>query len=109
MPISPDTMLGIQVGSVMSRNRYTTDPASVVAELRATAGDRTDILAAEVGGWVGFYGDAEEVSVLVSALLAMTDLDLEPGIAVGRERRGAGVHGTSGFTPRNQETPPPAS
>lgn len=34
-------------------NRYTTDPAPVIAELHQTAGDRLDILTKSVGTWVG--------------------------------------------------------
>lgn len=37
--------LSIALDAIYSRNRYTTDPAPVIAELRATAGDRHDALA----------------------------------------------------------------
>lgn len=56
--LSPDTMLSIEVGSICSRNRYTSDPAPVIAELLATAGERVEILQQSAGSWVGYYEDA---------------------------------------------------
>lgn len=46
--------LGIALGAICSRNRYTTDPAPMIAELLKTAGPRTDILAMEAGRWAGY-------------------------------------------------------
>lgn len=93
-PLDPDTLLGITLGAICSRNQYTDDPAPVIAELIATAGDRTDILAREVGRWSGFYDD-EYTHTLAQALLEI------PGAAewveLGRDRRNAGSHGTQGY------------
>lgn len=79
----------------MTRNQYTKDPASVIAELYAAAGDRVDILTAEVGRWVGFYEDGY-TRVLADALRALP-LDMEDAIALGQYRRHAGTHTTRGF------------
>lgn len=38
--LSSETLLSITLGSICSRNRYTSDPAPVIAELLATAGER---------------------------------------------------------------------
>lgn len=94
-PLSADRMLGVKLSAIMSRNRYTIDPGSVVDELRATAGDRTDILAMEVGTWVGFYETEKYSAVLIEALRTLPDL--EPWIAVGRQRFNDGRHTTQGF------------
>lgn len=93
-PLSADTLLGIKLGAICSRNQYTDDPAPVIAELMATAGDRQDILAQEAGRWSGFYDD-EYTHALAQALLEI------PGAAewvqLGRDRRSAGTHGTQGY------------
>ncbi len=93
-PLDPDTLLGIELATICSRNRYTDDPAPVIAELIATAGDRQDILAQEVGRWSGFYDD-EYTHALAQAVLEI------PGasewVQLGRERRAAGTHGTEGY------------
>lgn len=95
--LSADTMLSIQVGCVMTRNQFTQKPAAVMTELRETAGDRLDILAAEVGRFIGFYDD-QWTHTLVEALRAeFTDLDLQPHIELGERRRNAGTHGTQGY------------
>lgn len=36
--LSPDTLLSIHLGAIMSRNRNATGPAPVIAELVETAG-----------------------------------------------------------------------
>lgn len=93
-PLGPDTLLSIKLFTICSRNRYTKDPGPVIAELIATAGDRTDILAQEAGRWSGFYDD-EYTHTLALALLKI------PGagewVALGRERRNAGSHSTQGY------------
>jgi hypothetical protein len=66
----------------------------VIAELRETAGGRDDILADEVGRWIGFY-DSPETHVLAGALrAAFTDLNLQPHIELGQKRRDAPWHST---------------
>lgn len=110
-PLHPDVALGIHLSAICSRNRYTNDPAPVIAELLEVAGARGDILAMEVGKWAGYYDD-EHTAVLVAAIMAEI-----PGAAVwaaaGRARRDAPAHGTTGFglpwtppAPGNDETPP---
>jgi len=76
--------LSVALDAICSRNRYTTDPAPVLAELRATAGERTDVLAEAVGTWVGYFED-EYTATLCTALRALPDL--EPWIALGQHRR----------------------
>lgn len=89
--LSPDTMLSIELGSICSRNRYTSHPGPVIAELLATAGDRVDILTESVGTWVGFFEDAETLT-LCTALRQLPGL--EPWIAVGANRRAQPDHRT---------------
>ena len=82
--LSATVKLSIALDAICSRNRYTTDPGSVIAELRATAGDRDDVLAEAVGTWVGYFED-EYVAVLCAALRTLPGL--EPWIALGQHRR----------------------
>lgn len=67
-PLDPDTHLSIRLSAICGRNRYTRNPAPVIAELRATAEARTDLLAREVGLWAGHYED-EHTATLVDAIL----------------------------------------
>ena len=77
-------MLSIELGSICSRNRYTSDPGPVIAELIAAAGDRVDILQQSVGSWIGYYEDGYTLTLAT----ALRDLpDLEPWIAEGATRR----------------------
>lgn len=82
--LSPAVKLSIALDAICSRNRYTTDPAPVIAELRATAGDRDDVLVEAVGTWVGYFED-KQVAVLCTALRTLPGL--EPWIALGQHRR----------------------
>lgn len=96
-PLDPDVALGIRLSTICSRNRYTTDPGPVIAELLEVAGDRGDVLAFEAGRWAGYYDD-EHTAVLVAAIVA----DVPGGAAwtgEGRARRAAPPHGTTGFGP----------
>lgn len=89
--LSPDVMLSITLDAICSRNRYTTDPAPVIAELYATAGTRLDILTESVGTWVGFFEDAQ----IVTLCTALRELPgLEPWIAEGVRRRSLPHHST---------------
>ncbi len=96
-PLHPDTLLGIRLAAICSRNRYTTDPAPVIAELIEAAGGRGDILAMEAGRWAGYYDD-EHTAPLVAAIIR----DI-PGAAEwtadGVRRRSAPPYGTTGFGP----------
>lgn len=91
-PLHPDVALSIRLSAIMSRHRYTRDPAAVIDELYATAGDRSDLLAVEVGGWIGYYED-EHCRLLTDALRALP-LDMADAIKAGRERRSEGSHTT---------------
>jgi hypothetical protein len=66
--LDPETHLSIRLSAICGRSRYTRDPDPVIAELRAAAGDRTDLLAREVGLWAGHYED-EHTATLVAAIL----------------------------------------
>ncbi|KAA0960876.1 hypothetical protein FQ142_08320 [Microbacterium sp. ANT_H45B] len=90
--ISPDTMLSIELGSICSRNRYTSDPRPVVEQLLATAGDRVKVLREAVGSWIGFYEDRYTIA-LTTALQKLPDV--EPWIAVGAARRAQADHEAS--------------
>lgn len=91
-PLHPDVALSIRLSAIMSRHRYTHDPGPVIDELYATAGDRLDLLAAEVGGWIGYYED-EHTRTLIRALRALP-LDMVDAIKAGQERRSEGSHTT---------------
>ncbi|UUE19312.1 hypothetical protein [Microbacterium sp. J1-1] len=93
--LHPDVTLGIAISCVMSRNRYTRDPAPVIDELYATAGGRLDLLTREVGRWIGFYED-DYVRALATALRALP-LDMADEIEIGRKRRFSGTRGTHGY------------
>lgn len=82
--LSPDVRLSVHLDAICSRNRYTTDPAPVVAELISTAGDRRDVLAESVGTWVGYFEDADTRN-LCAALRELPGL--ESWIALGQHRR----------------------
>lgn len=93
-PLTPDVALGVALSAICSRNRYTKDPGPVITELRAEAGDKLEILAAEVGRWIGFY-DSPETHVLAEGLRAgFSGLDLQPHIELGTARRDAPGHST---------------
>jgi len=93
-PLGPRTRLSVELSAICSRNRYTDDPDQVIAELIATAGEHTDLLAEEAGAWAGFY-ESQHTRVLSDALAAF------PGAAewveLGRQRRDAGSHSTSEY------------
>lgn len=95
-PLRPD----VQLSAIMCRNRYTHDPAPVIAELYGTAGDRDDILTAEVGRWIGFYED-DYTRDLATALRALP-LDMDDAIALGHQRRNAGTRCTTAFNLRHR-------
>lgn len=67
-PLDPTTHLSIRLSAICGRNRYTHDPAPVIAELFAAAGARTDLLAREAGLWAGHFDD-EHTATLVAAIL----------------------------------------
>lgn len=82
--LSTCVKLSVALDAICSRNRYTADPAPVLDELRATAGDRTEVLAEAVGTWVGYF-EGEYTATLCAALRTLPDL--EPWIALGQHRR----------------------
>lgn len=92
--LPPRVLLDIELSAYCSRHRYTVDAAPVIEQLRALAGAHQDVLAEVAGSWAGYYGSAE-TRVLATALAAVPGA--ERWVAVGRERRGAAVHGTRGF------------
>lgn len=94
-PLAPDVALGITIGCVMTRNRYEADTARVIAELYEIAGDRLDLLAQEVGSFIGFYEDSYTIR-LTTALRALP-LDMADAIGLGQYRRGVRTHSTSNF------------
>lgn len=87
----PDTYLSIVLDATCARNQYTSDPAPVLEELRALAGDRVDVLTESVGTWVGYF-EAEHTQTLCTALRELPGL--EPWIALGKHRRHTLGHST---------------
>lgn len=95
--LKPDVALGIALSAIMCRDKFTQDPGPVIDELRAEAGGRSDLLAAEVGKWIGYYG-GEHTATLAEALRAeFAELDLAPRITLGLDPRNAPPHGTHDF------------
>ncbi|MCT1395686.1 hypothetical protein M4D51_08095 [Microbacterium sp. p3-SID338] len=76
--------LSIALDAICSRNRYTIDPAPVLAELRVVAGERHDVLAEAVGTWVGYFED-NHTATLCTALRTLPNL--ESWIELGLHRR----------------------
>jgi hypothetical protein len=92
--LDPDTLLCVELSGIMSRDRYTRDPGPVIARLREVAGDRVDLLAVEVGGWIGFYDNTHTHTLTEALQTSFVDLDLQPHIAAGRARRYTPTHRT---------------
>lgn len=99
--LTPDVHLAVRLSAICSRNMYTSDPGPVLEELRAVAGGRDDILAAECGRWAGFYDD-EYTHVLCAALLEIPGADEH--VAEGQRRRGYVNHA---FIPERRKAPSP--
>jgi hypothetical protein len=76
--------LSVALDAICARNRYATDPAPVLAELREVAGEQHDVLAKAVGTWVGYFEDSR-TATLCAALRTLPNL--EPWIELGRHRR----------------------
>jgi hypothetical protein len=89
--LSPDTLLSIHLGTIISRAQYTSNPEPVIAELLETAGDRVEVLREAVGTWIGFYED-DYTRTLCDALRTIPGV--EPWIRVGVERRAIPDHRT---------------
>ncbi len=89
--LTRDVLLSVTLDAICSRNRYTVHPELVVAELRATARDRLDVLGESVGTWVGFFED-EYTATLCAALKELPGV--EPWIAVGAHRHRQSHHRT---------------
>lgn len=87
----PDVALSVLLDAICTRNQYTSDPARVIVELRAAAGDRVDVLTESVGTWVGYFED-EHTRVLCAGLRELPGL--EPWIALGKHRRHTLGHST---------------
>lgn len=92
--LHPDALLTVHLDAICSRNRYTNDPAPVIAELLETAGDRHDILTQAVGTWVGYF-ENDYIRILTTALRELPDL--EPWIALGQHRRSMPDPSTRGY------------
>lgn len=92
--LDPDTLLCVELSGIMSRDRYTRDPDLVIARLREVAGDRGDLLAVEVGRWIGFYDNTHTRVLTIALQDAFADLDLQPHIEIGRARRYTPTHRT---------------
>jgi len=89
--LAPDTLLSIDLGAIMSRARYTKNPAPVVSELVETAGDHVSVVPEAASKRVGFYED-EYTRVLCDALREIPGVG--PWIRVGVERRAVPDHRT---------------
>lgn len=85
-PLHPDVALSVTLSAICARNRYVTDAGPVLAELRAAAGDREDVLAEVSGTWAGFNETDTHAGALVTALRSIPGT--EAWVAVGRTRAG---------------------
>ncbi len=89
--LHPDVALDITLSATCSRNRYTDDPGPVIAELRALAGRRTDILARVAGSFAGYY-DTPDTHTLCAALV--TEIEGAAGwVPHGRDMRERSARG----------------
>lgn len=89
-PLDDDTLLSISVSATISRHRFDTDPADMLAEVRELAGDRTDILTWEAGTWAGYYG--RDLGVQPAFTEALRAIGSEEAFALGRKRRAEPAH-----------------
>ncbi|WP_217181641.1 hypothetical protein [Streptomyces sp. AC495_CC817] len=97
--LHPDKLLSIEVSCVLSRNKFTKDPAGVIGELLRTAGDRRDLLTTEVGMFLGAVDGRTEgpyCRPLIDALRAL-ELDTEAAEQLARERLSVPQMTTRGF------------
>jgi hypothetical protein len=104
-PLDADTLLGVHLDAICSRNCYTKDPQPVIDELLKVAGERLDLLAKNVGTWAGFWERDPNVRPLALALQQRI-----PGasdwVELGRSRASSPAHGTGGIhAPRTTEAP----
>lgn len=90
----PDTALSVRIDAICARHQHEPDAAAAIADLRAAAGDRADILHETVGECVGYFDEGRRHEYCVQLLDAFPDA--RPFVEVGRRRRGH-VHGTTGF------------
>ncbi len=97
--LHPDVLLDIMLSAMCSRAKYTRDTSPVIDELRAAAGDRTDILAQTAGMWAGYY-EQNATPELVAALLTIDGAEI--WVALGRKRRAAPPHGAPLAIQRNE-------
>ena len=95
--ITREAELEVTLSAICSRHQFTTDPGPAVEELRAAAGDRTDVLAREVGIWIGYF-ESEHCRTFTTALRELRGV--EQWIDVGRRRRGRRGHSTADFRHR---------
>ncbi|WP_424937320.1 MULTISPECIES: hypothetical protein [Bacteria] len=95
--LDPDVALGIKIGATISRDRYETDPAEIqriIDDIYRIAGDRLDILAHEVGLFIGAYED--EHTLTLTTALRKLPLDMADAIALGAYRRSVPMHSSAG-------------
>lgn len=95
--ITRETKLEVTLSAICSRHEFTTDPLPAIDELRAAAGDRPDILAREVGTWIGYF-ESEHSRTLTNALRELPGV--EEWIDEGRRRRSLRGHSTADFRHR---------
>lgn len=88
-PLEPDVQLDVLLSAICSRNQYTRDPGPVVAELRAAANGRDEILARTAGIWVGYF-ESPETAPFAHALRSIPGAEI--WIAEGQRRRGIPRH-----------------
>lgn len=89
--LSPRTALDVGMSAVVTRNLRTSDPAPVLDELRALAGEDHELLAEVCGLTIGYYRD-ELCAPLCDLLEAEVD-GVAPWVQLGLQRRTRGVHG----------------
>ena len=95
--ITRETKLEVTLSAICSRHQFTTDPVTAIEELRAAAGERTDVLAREVGIWIGYFESAHS-RTFTTALRELPGV--EPWIDEGRRRRSLRGHSTADFRHR---------
>lgn len=84
--LHPDVALSVTLSAICARSRYVADASPVIAELRAVAGDRGDVLAEVAGTWAGFNETDTHAATLAAALRELPGA--EAWVEVGRNRAG---------------------
>ncbi len=89
--LSARVALDVALSATITRSLLTADPAPIIAELRALAGNDRELLAQVAGTCAGYYR-GPHTETLCAALEAEI-VGAAAWVPLGQERRSAGIHG----------------